>query len=201
MQAYTLLAGIVLVAMVPHFATAQDETVEGIIARMEYDRLRLYSGIGVNLAERLQLARRQVAAMVGAGPYPSSMISPRWSSLGPDRTDSFGWQTSGRVSAIAIHPRNPNTIYIGAAQGGVWRTDDAGASWRPLTDSECSLAMVSIAIDPVNPEIIYAGTGEQHFSGDSYYGCGVLRSTNGGMTWEQLGSDVFLGRGWGGSKI
>jgi len=61
----------------------------------------------------------------------------------------------------------------------VWRTDDAGVSWRPLTDSECSLAMGSIAIDPVNPEIIYAGTGEQHFSGDSYYGCGVLRSKPG----------------------
>ena len=197
----SLLAGIVSGTVAPHSAAAQDETTDGIIARMEYDRLRLYSGVGVNLAERLQLARRQVAAMGGAGPYPSSVVSSRWSALGPDRTDSFGWQTSGRVSAIAIHPRNPNTIYIGAAQGGVWRTDDAGASWRPLSDSECSLAMGSIAIDPVNPEIIYAGTGEQHFSGDSYYGCGVLRSTNGGMTWERLGSGVFQRQGGGGARI
>ncbi len=197
----TLLAGILHGATAPHSAAAQDETTDGIIARMEFDRLRLYSGVGVNLAERLQLARRQVEAMAGAGPFPGSVVSSRWRSLGPDRTDDFGWDTSGRVSAIAIHPRNPNTIYIGAAQGGVWRTDDAGASWRPLTDSECSLAMGSIAIDPVNPEIIYAGTGEQHFSGDSYYGCGVLRSTNGGITWEQLGSSVFQRQGWGGTRI
>ena len=61
--------------------------------------------------------------------------------------------------------------------------------------------MGSIAIDPVNPEIIYAGTGEQHFSGDSYYGCGVLRSINGGITWEQLGSDVFQRQGSGGTHI
>ncbi len=196
-----LLAGILHGSMAPPSAAAQDETADGIIARMEYDRLRLYSGVGVNLAERLQLARRQVAAMGGAGPYPSSVVSSRWTSLGPDRTDSFGSPTSGRVSAIAIHPRNPNIIYIGAAQGGVWRTDDAGASWRPLTDSECSLAMGSIAIDPVNPEIIYAGTGEQHFSGDSYYGCGVLRSINGGTTWEQLGSGVFQRQGSGGTRI
>ena len=99
---------------------------------------------------------------------------------------------SGRVSALAIHPRDRDIIYIGAAQGGVWRTSDAGVSWVPLTDRECSLAMGSIAIDPVNPDIVYAGTGEQHFSAGSYYGCGVLRSLDGGLSWQQLGSDVFI---------
>ena len=199
--AVAVFSGMAHMMVAPFVASSQEETVDGIIARMEFDRLRLYSGAGVNLAERLQLARRQVAAMAGAGPSPGSVVSSRWRALGPDRTDSFGWQTSGRVSAIAIHPRNPDIIYIGAAQGGVWRTEDAGASWRPLTDTECSLAMGSIAIDPVNPEIIYAGTGEQHFSGDSYYGCGVLRSINGGMTWEHLGSDVFQRQGSGGTRI
>ena len=186
--------------VLPPAATAQGETDE-ILARMEHERLRLYSGVGVDLAEALQIAREEVAAMVPTGPYPSSMISSQWSSLGPDLTDSFGNPTSGRVSTIAIHPEDPNIIYIGAAQGGVWRTDDAGASWRPLTDNECSLAMGSIALDPVEPDIIYAGTGEQHFSGDSYYGCGVLRSVNGGLTWEHLGSDVFQRPGRGGARI
>lgn len=186
--------------VVPPAATAQGENDE-ILARMEYDRLRLYSGPGVNLAEALQLAREEVAVMVPTGPYPSSMISSRWTSLGPELTDAFGYPTSGRVSTIAIHPQDPNIIYIGAAQGGVWRTDDAGASWRPLTDNQCSLAMGSVAIDPVDPEIVYAGTGEQHFSGDSYYGCGVLRSVNGGLTWEHLGSDVFQQPGRSGARI
>lgn len=182
----------------PGPAFAQE--TEDILARMEYDRLRLYSGGGVNLSERLQFARQRVEAMASAGPYPMSLRSTRWRSLGPDRTDSYGNWTSGRVSAIAIHPRNPDIIYIGAAQGGVWRTDNAGASWRPLSDGECSLAMGSIAIDPVNPDIVYAATGEQHFSGDSYYGCGVLRSVNGGASWEHLGSDVFVGNS-GGARI
>ena len=176
------------------------QETEDILARMEYDRLRLYSGSGVNLSERLQFARRRVEAMAGTGPYPMSVRSSRWRALGPDRTENRGFWTSGRVSAIAIHPRNPDIIYIGAAHGGVWRTDNAGASWRPLTDGECSLAMGSIAIDPVNPDIVYAGTGEQHFSGDSYYGCGVLRSVNGGASWAHLGSDVFVGDR-GGAKI
>ena len=196
-----LLQGLVLPSPVmgPRAALAQE--TEDILARMEYDRLRLYSGVGVNLSERLQFARQRVEAMVGTGPYPMSVRSSRWRVLGPDRTDSWGAWTSGRVSAIAIHPRNPDIVYIGAAQGGVWRTDNAGGSWRPLTDNECSLAMGSIAVDPVNPDIIYAGTGEQHFSGDSYYGCGVLRSVNGGMSWEHLGSDVFQRRGQGGARI
>ena len=195
-----LLQGLVLPGPVIGARAALAQETEDILARMEYDRLRLYSGVGVNLSERLQFARRQVEAMVGAGPFPMSLRSSRWRALGPNRTDSRGIWTSGRVSAIAIHPRNPDVVYIGAAQGGVWRTDNAGASWRPLTDSECSLAMGSIAVDPVNPDIIYAGTGEQHFSGDSYYGCGVLRSANGGMSWEQLGSSVFRGD-HGGARI
>ena len=195
-----LLQGLVLPSPVIGPRAARAQETEDIRARMEYDRLRLYSGFGVNLSERLQFARQRVEAMVGAGPYPMSLRSSRWRALGPDRTDSNGNWTSGRVSAIAIHPRNPDIVYIGAAQGGVWRTDNAGVSWRPLTDSECSLAMGSIAIDPVNPDIVYAGTGEQHFSGDSYYGCGVLRSVNGGMSWEQLGSNVFRGRR-GGARI
>src|SRR5204862_5471156 len=95
-------------------------------------------------------------------------------------------------NSIAVHPTDPLTIYIGAAQGGVWKTTNGGTTWTALTDGQCSLAMGSVAIDPVNPQIVYAGTGEQNFSGDSYYGCGVLRSIDGGSTWTQLGASVFV---------
>jgi photosystem II stability/assembly factor-like uncharacterized protein len=78
------------------------------------------------------------------------------------------------------------TVYLGAAQGGVWRSRDNGATWTPLTDDQPSLAMGAIAIDPTNPNIIYAGTGEAHFSGDSYYGAGLLKSSDGGATWMQI---------------
>lgn len=181
----------------PRPATAQES--EQILGRMEFERMRLYSGAERNLAALLQSALRQKRAMPpGGGILPMALVDTRWRSLGPDRVLDNGVATAGRVSAIAIHPTDMNIIYAGGAQGGVWRSDDAGANWRPLTDQECSLAMGSIAIDPVNPDIIYAGTGEQHFSGDSYYGCGVLRSLDAGETWEQQGVEEYVNRGRGG---
>jgi photosystem II stability/assembly factor-like uncharacterized protein len=114
-----------------------------------------------------------------------------WQPIGPRAIPTSG-TSIGRISAIAVHPTDGNTLYIGGAQGGVWRTSDGGATWTPLTDKQCSLAMGSIALDPVNPSIVYAGTGEQHFSADSYYGCGVLRSLDGGNTWTRLGATVFV---------
>ena len=98
-------------------------------------------------------------------------------------------RVSGRVTAIAVNPRDPDTVYVGGAQGGVWKTSNARdphPTWMPLTDHEASLAVGSIAIDPVDPDIIYVGTGEPNRSCDSYYGRGILRSVNGGRTWKLL---------------
>jgi hypothetical protein len=102
-----------------------------------------------------------------------------WAPLGPSAISDF-YKSAGRMTAIAIDPTSSNTIYIGAADGGVWKTTDGGGSRVPLTDSQCSLAMGALAIDPVTPTIVYAGTGELNFTADNYGGCGVLRSTDGG---------------------
>ena len=96
---------------------------------------------------------------------------------------------SGRVAAIALHPQydgtNNRTVYLGAAQGGVWRSDDNGDTWRPLSDNQPSLAIGSLAIDPTNPNVIWAGTGDNgEFGG--YYGAGLLKSTDGGATWQVI---------------
>src|SRR5712671_2207947 len=123
----------------------------------------------------------------------------QWTAIGPDHISTFP-TTSGRLNTIAIDPTNTSVIYIGAATGGVWKTTDGGASWTALTDAQCSTAMGSIAIDPSNPLIVYAGTGEENFSGDSYYGCGVLKSTDGGASWTQMGAAVFATTS-GGAKI
>lgn len=98
---------------------------------------------------------------------------------------------SGRISALALHPQfdgvNNRTVYLGAAQGGVWRSDDGGENWRALTDSAPSLAIGDIAVDPVNPNVVWAGTGEGNpFSGGSYYGAGILKSTDGGASWQVI---------------
>jgi photosystem II stability/assembly factor-like uncharacterized protein len=124
------------------------------------------------------------------GPQPSNSDSPFFGPI-------FG-VTSGRIGALAVNPLNPDVAYLGGAQGGVWKTTDSGASWTPLADFEASLAVGSIALDTTTCnatgcQTIYVGTGEQTFSGVSYYGAGVLKSTDGGMMWTQLGQSVFVG--------
>ena len=156
-------------------------------------------GVG-GLAARLQQARAQVLRhpLFRRTGLRSAVEGTSWQPLGPRRIVDRELPAAGRVSAVTLHPTDLNVVYVGGAQGGVWRSDDQGASWRPLTDGECSLAMGAVALDPVAPEIVYAGTGEQHFSGDSYYGCGVLRSTDGGRSWRQLGAQWFIHPdGWG----
>jgi len=137
--------------------------------------------------------------------------TPSWIPLGPSQipggqTDTsnglpprhnpfVGGTVSGRVSAIAVDPTDPNVVYCGGAQGGVWKTTNALAAsptWTPITDFEASLAIGDIAIDPVDHDIIYVGTGEANGSCDSYYGQGILRSTDGGATWTLFNGGGFF---------
>ena len=134
-------------------------------------------------------ARRQAAGAAAglAGSLGATLDAATWTSIGPRPTDAGStYVTAGRVNAVAIDPRDNNTVYIGAAEGGVWKTTDGGLSWKALTDSEASLATGSIAIDPKSPDIVYVGTGEENFAQDSYYGAGILKSTNGGTTWTNI---------------
>jgi photosystem II stability/assembly factor-like uncharacterized protein len=119
-----------------------------------------------------------------------------WASMGPSSLQDCGTGSpvdlcSGRVTAIAIDPNHPETIYVGGAQGGVWKSTDNGTTWAPLMDklTDGSLAIGSIAIAPNGD--IYVGTGEGNNSGDSYYGAGVLKSTDDGRTWVQLSASKF----------
>jgi photosystem II stability/assembly factor-like uncharacterized protein len=136
---------------------------------------------------RLDLIARYRGASL-FGPQPSTIDDGDWRTLGPG---PIGTADAGRVAALAIDPRNGQVIYAGAAQGGVWKSTNGGSSWSALTDTQCSLAVGALVLDPLNPDIVYAGTGEQNYSGDSFYGCGVLKSTNGGTTWTTLGSSIF----------
>ncbi|HKS07010.1 MAG TPA: dockerin type I domain-containing protein [Gemmatimonadaceae bacterium] len=95
----------------------------------------------------------------------------------------------GRVAAIAIDPSRRNTIYVGTANGGVWKSTDAGFSWRALTDDQCGMTIGSIVVDPVNTDMVYASTGEP--SETSSHGCGILRSIDGGNSWTRLGATTF----------
>jgi len=110
-----------------------------------------------------------------------------WFNLGPTPGYYFNYgNISSRIVTGAYHPTDPNIIYIGSANGGVWKSTDGGVGWISTTDNQASLAIGAIAIDPVNPEIIYAGTGEATYSIVSYYGRGILKSTDGGSTWSNI---------------
>jgi len=140
------------------------------------------------------------AATRGPSSFTSLAISTtQWTSIGPSPigfTDNF---FSGRVRALAVDPTNPSTVYLGAADGGVWKSTDAGQHWIALTDTQASLSVGSIALDPSNPNTIYVGTGEPHTS-DSYPGIGILKSTDGGQTWTNL-QGPFLNSHIGGLAV
>ena len=114
-----------------------------------------------------------------------------WTSLGPSPIAYDYWSTgpaAGRISTVVVDPRNGDVAYIGAAQGGVWKTLDGGASWTVLTDGLPSLASGALALDPRNPDVVFYGTGEQHYSFDAMFGDGLFRSPDGGATWTKLAS-------------
>lgn len=121
-------------------------------------------------------------------PSASTAADASWRALGPYglfgnqiNFGGIGQLVAGRVTSISVSPTDPQTIYIGAAAGGVWKSTTGGASWSPLTDAQCSPAIGSVAIDPVNPSLVYAGTGE--INTFEFAGCGVLRSADAGGTW------------------
>ncbi len=120
-----------------------------------------------------------------------------WRFLGPKPILNEYWSgyadASGRVSSIIVDPLDAHRAYIAGAQGGVWRTTDGGISWTPLTDHLSSLASGALAFDPLNPDVIYYGTGEQHYSGDSFYGDGLFKTTDGGTTWSKIATKATVG--------
>ena len=99
--------------------------------------------------------------------------------------------SQGRVTAVAADPATPGRLFVGTAGGGVWMTNDGGNTFEPIFDDQPSLAIGSIALDPkTSPVTIYVATGEGNGS-DSYYGQGIFKSVNLGITWSQLGIGIF----------
>jgi photosystem II stability/assembly factor-like uncharacterized protein len=104
----------------------------------------------------------------------------RFRCIGPTR--------GGRVVAVAGHPRNPAEFYFGAVAGGVWKTEDAGVTWRCITDGQLKTASVgALCVSDSHPNVIYVGMGETTIRTDVSYGDGVYKSTDGGRTWKHCG--------------
>ncbi|HET9389875.1 MAG TPA: hypothetical protein VFO44_09535 [Steroidobacteraceae bacterium] len=120
-------------------------------------------------------------ACAAAGqPYPSGIYNDfAWRMIGPFR--------GGRTRAVTGVPGQPNVFYIGAVDGGVWKSDDAGRTWHPIFDGQPTQSIGAIAVAPSDPSVVYVGSGEALHRPDLSVGNGIYRSGDGGRTWVHLG--------------
>ena len=109
-----------------------------------------------------------------------------WIPKGPSPSTFGGWtfgNVAGRISSIAADWTG-GVLYLGTASGGVWKSVNDGLSWTQLFDSAGTMTIGTVAVDPNDPNVIWVGTGENGRSCESYFGIGLLRSADGGLTWE-----------------
>ena len=126
----------------------------------------------------------------------SIAYTANWTLLGPSTIPaSISGNTggAGRIDCIRFHPTDTNTFWIGAACGGLWKTSDGGATWTTNTDLMPAIGVSDIAINPLHPDTMYIATGDRYgyVAGGSFWGgtysCGVMKSTDGGVTWNTTG--------------
>ncbi len=95
--------------------------------------------------------------------------------------------TSGRIADVAIHPEDDNVWYVAVGSGGVWKTKNAGVTWDPIFDDQPSYSIGCVTIDPINPNTIWVGTGENVGGRHVGYGDGIYKSEDNGKTWKNMG--------------
>ena len=116
---------------------------------------------------------------VAATATPQLYSAMHWRLVGPFRG---GW-----ASFVTGVPQQLNTFYFGGAGGGVWKTDNAGRTWKPVFNHEPAAAIGALAVAPSNPDIVYAGTGQVTLRYDTGAGYGLFKSTDGGKHWQSVG--------------
>ncbi len=119
----------------------------------------------------------------------SPTLKTSWEPLGP-------YNIGGRITDLAIHPGQPATWFIGAASGGIFKTTNSGATWENVFTQSPVISIGALAIDPNNPNVLYAGTGEANASSYSFIGNGIYKSADGGNTWQHTGlqNAAYFGR-------
>src|SRR5689334_16167413 len=127
-------------------------------------------------------ARSRPAAQTAApgGPLDQKLFAEmRWRGIGPLR--------AGRTKSAAGHPSQPYTFYIGVCNGGVWKTTDAGRTWKPIFDGQPTGSIGSLVVAPSDANVLYVGSGEGLGRPDLSVGDGVYKSIDAGATWTHLG--------------
>jgi photosystem II stability/assembly factor-like uncharacterized protein len=134
---------------------------------------------------RFVIAPLCVLAVIAPQAQADEMVSPglysslRWRMIGPFR--------GGRTVGAAGVPGQPSVFYVGVNNGGVWKTNDAGRTWKPIFDDQPTGSIGALAVAPSNPDVLYVGSGEGLQRPDLSTGDGVYKSTDGGKTWKNMG--------------
>ena len=141
----------------------------------------IYLTLGVTGLLGLALYAQQASS---AGQYPSSLLTGlHWRDVGPMR--------GGRTYGVAGHPDQPDTFYMGSVGGGVWKTENSGRTWYPISDDGIQIGSIgAIDVAPSDPNVVYVGTGEPDIRAQHSYGNGMYKSTDAGKTWKHIGLDA-----------
>ncbi len=139
-------------------------------------------GRAIEQMER-QEKNRKIESLVNGSLTPPIGADAAWTSIGPTsitngqslQGSNVNTAVSGRVTAIVVDPTNANNVYLGTAQGGVWRSLDGGTTWSSIFDNAQSLAIGALALAPSDPTTLYVGTGEFNGCGDCFFGVGLYR--------------------------
>ena len=149
-------------------------------------RLALVASLTLPVTSEAQQRPAQRGVLAGASsdsarnPLAAAVRGLRLRSIGPALL-------SGRVSDVAVHPTDKKIWYVATASGGLWKTANAGTTFTPVFDDQGSYSIGVVVIDPRNPNVVWAGTGENNVQRSVSYGDGVYRSIDGGRSWQNLG--------------
>ncbi|HEX8723813.1 MAG TPA: hypothetical protein VF737_00330 [Gemmatimonadaceae bacterium] len=144
----------------------------------------MFTAPRVLLLACLSLALPAASGISTPAPVPPHQLTGalRWRSVGPF--------TGGRVTAVAGIAAQPNVFFMGTAGGGIWKTDDYGATWRNVSDRDFKSGNIgAMAVAPSDPDVIYVGTGDSAPRNTVLTGEGMYKSTDGGRTWTHIGLD------------
>jgi len=123
------------------------------------------------------------APHITAQQFDDSLYSGlRWRMIGPFR--------AGRVNAVSGVPNQLDTFYFGSVGGGVWKTTNAGRTWKPVFDANNVASIGAIGVAPSNPDVVYVGTGEPDMRDSIQFGDGMYKSTDAGKTWKHIGLET-----------
>jgi photosystem II stability/assembly factor-like uncharacterized protein len=125
-------------------------------------------------------ALMSVALAQGPPEPPGAFREFAFRALGPDLT-------TGRLSDIAVDPRNPSVWYVAASAGNLWKTENRGNTWIPIFENYGSYSLGAVTVDPKDSNIVWLGTGENNNQRSVSYGDGVYKSTDAGKTWKRMG--------------